>query len=317
MRRKWIVTQLVRLDLRREPVRAQRRLTAVIHQVEHALFIRKAHLGFRRVHVDVDGLRRNRQIERARRKTPDHKHVAVSFLKRGHACFGAHKTRVDKKVLERARAARERRPADQSLKRQALQLIRHRDRLFREFASKHAARRGGQLAAARRLKAHRAVADELKRNLGICQRLLFDDGRHAVSFRKVLFEKFHTRGRIIEYIAHTDCRADGTARVGKLSRFAARDCVPRPGDLVSRACEHLNPAHRRDRRERLAAKAHRGDMPQILLHAHLTRRMAQKRVFNIFTRNAAAVIRHTDIAHAAALDFHCDLCRAGVDGIFD
>ena len=187
IRLKGIILYILCPDLGREPVRAKRRLAAVIDEVEDALFVCEAHLDLRGVHVHVDRLGRDREVQHAGGVSPHHQRVAVALLERGHAGFRAHEAGVDEEILKPARAAREGGPADYPVEREAVRLIADGDRVFGKLPAEHAPHRREHLPVPRRLQAHDAVAQELDGHSGIAERRLFDGGGDAVALRDVLF----------------------------------------------------------------------------------------------------------------------------------
>ena len=73
--------------------------------------------------------------------------------------------------------------------------------------------------------------------------------------------------------------------------------------------------HGGDRRERLAAEAHRPDGLKPLLIVQLGGGVTQEGDARVLRGHAAAVVRHADIGRAAAAKFHRDILRAGVEGV--
>ena len=82
------------------------------------------------------------------------------------------------------------------------------------------------------------------------------------------------------------------------------------------AGEDVHPADGGDGRQGLSPEAQGADLAQILLAAELAGGMAQKGGGQLLRRDAAAVVRHPDKAHAAPLDLHHHGGGPGVDGVF-
>ena len=80
--------------------------------------------------------------------------------------------------------------------------------------------------------------------------------------------------------------------------------------------QHIHPADSGNGRQGFAPEAQRPDFGQILRCPELAGGVAQKGGGQLLRRNAAAVVRHPDQAHAAPLDLHHDGGGSGVDGVF-
>jgi hypothetical protein len=87
------------------------------------------------------------------------------------------------------------------------------------------------------------------------------------------------------------------------------------GRGVGGARRQRQPRHRRDRRQRLAAKAHRRQGVEVVDGAQLRRRVTFERQVRFVGRHPEAVIRHRDATEAAALDLDVDAARAGIERI--
>jgi hypothetical protein len=75
--------------------------------------------------------------------------------------------------------------------------------------------------------------------------------------------------------------------------------------------------HRRDGGQRLAAKAHGGDLLQVLQAADLAGGVAPQRDRKFLARNAGAVVLDRHQPHAAGQQPHRDLGGAGVQRVVD
>src|SRR5262249_61391497 len=72
-----------------------------------------------------------------------------------------------------------------------------------------------------------------------------------------------------------------------------------------------------DRRQRLPAKAERGDAKQIFLAADLTGCMGFECDENVFTRHALAIVRDRDPAASPLIELDDDPPGAGVERVLD
>ena len=74
--------------------------------------------------------------------------------------------------------------------------------------------------------------------------------------------------------------------------------------------------HRRHAGQRLAAKAHAGDLLQIIQRGDLAGGVAHQRQRQIIPGDALAVVAHAQQLDAAAFQLHRDVRRTGVQAVF-
>jgi hypothetical protein len=87
--------------------------------------------------------------------------------------------------------------------------------------------------------------------------------------------------------------------------------------LALGARREREPRHGGDRRERLAAKAQRGDRLEVGRRADLRRRVARDRERQVLAVDAAAVVDDADALDAAAREVDVDARRSGVEAVLD
>ena len=109
----------------------------------------------------------------------------------------------------------------------------------------------------------------------------------------------------------------GCAAGAQLADRAAIDAHAGRAFGVHVARDDFEARHRRDRGQRFAAKAQRGDGAEIVGGGDLAGGMARQRQRELVGGNAAAVVAHARESHAARFDFHLDASRAGVEAVLD
>ena len=150
--------------------------------------------------------------------------------------------------------------------------------------------------------------------MGQCQML--HQSCHGSSLRAVLFHKLQPRGGVVKQVADGDGSALGSAFLLHHAGYAAlqMECRAAAGGLL--AGQNIHPADSGNGSQCLTAKTQRADLAQIGGRAHLAGGMAQKGLRQLRRRDAAAVIRHADKAHATPANLHHHGGGSGVDGVF-
>ena len=290
-----------------------------IHGVINPFFVRESHLGFRRVHIDIDNARRYPKHQHACRIFAGHNQRFIGFLNRGDQCKRAHRSAVDKKELMCAVRACKQRLHDIAFHGNSavfLLLISDRQQIARKVLAEDCIDRRKQLAVTGRDEFGLILADQPERNLRMRKRNLLKDIRRGISLRGILFQKACAHRYIIKQIAHNNGCPLGAAALLKGGLFAAIQRIMRTVFSTLLPRQNLHARYGTDRRERLAAESERENRFEILRGLNLAGRMAQKRRFHLLRRNAAAVVGHAQIKHAAALEFCGNALCTCVNGVF-
>jgi len=159
-----------------------------------------------------------------------------------------------------------------------------------------------------------AVVRELHGDIGACER---DAAKHLVAVRELGglgLQELAPRRSVVIKIGDVD---DG-AMIERRRRHDAVVGIDAPGVRGPggkagdrRACDC------RDRGERLATKAHRADVLEIVEACDLARRMAVERECEFVARDAAAVVGHPDAPHTPLFELYFDRAGAGIDGVLE
>ena len=137
------------------------------------------------------------------------------------------------------------------------------------------------------------------------------------------FQKLAARRGVEKQVADSNRRADWhTSRVrtqhGSADDLDQRSCLLGGcATLAGSARLERQPRHRRDRGQRLAAKAERRNRQQIVRTAQLRGGMAFKRQQRVVPHHAVPVVGDADQLAAARLHIDADARGAGVERVFE
>ena len=193
---------------------------------------------------------------------------------------------------------------------------RHLDHIRGHFLAEHTEYRCDQLSLAVRRKYLLAVADQRERNLRMGERRVLYHTQNIACLGEVLFEELHACRCVVEQVAYHNGRALRTAGLLLCLNIPCFKVQVQTCDRICLTGKQVDTGDRRNRCQRLAAKAQRTDGIQILLGAQLACRMAAERHRRILCRHTAAVIRNTQIGDAAVFDLYRDTGRARIYCIF-
>ena len=264
--------------------------------------------------VDVDGVRRQRQVERAHRIQPDRHAAAADRLQRAGEHRAAHRPSVDEEHLMRPRGLRQLADADHAANARAALRSVDLDHLLRLLAV-HGEQRVAQIAVAKAVVDRGAVVDKAHRHARIADQQPRDRVADQTALVGRLLQKCPAHGDVVEQVAHDKRRAIRAADLLHAQVLPAVDMDPRAGILTPRARRHLDVRDRRDRRKRLAAEAEGPDVVELVRRLQLRRRVVLKRQPHLPRLDAAAIVRHAQIIDSAAADLDGDGRRARVERI--
>ena len=291
----------------------QRRLDRAAHRLVHLARIAEAHLGLGRMHVHVHPLRRDLQEQHIAGLTAAVQHVLVGGAHAVRQQPVAHMAAVDIDVLQVGAGPRGLRQAGAAVHRQRPELQRHLAAVAREGLAEHIAQALLRIARAPLLD-QPALVPDLEADLGSRQRMAAHRLQAVRQLGGVGLQELAPRRRREEQLAHLHRRADGAR--GRLQLAgAAVDALRMRG--VHRAAGDRQLGDRADRRQRLAAEAHRHHLLEIVQRADLAGGMAAQRQRQLGFGDALAVVLDDDRAHAAGDQPHRDAGGAGVQRVVD
>ena len=174
-----------------------------------------------------------------------------------------------------------------------------------------------QLAAAGGLEDQLAVADQAEAAFGVGQRVAGDDLLDVGGLGGRLLQELEAGGHVGEEVLHRDQRAGRSAARLAADLAALGQADQRAGLLVARACEQRHLGDRCDAGQRLAAKAERAEMAQVVGGRQLARGVALESQGRLGRRDAAAVVLDADQPPAALAHLHADIGRARVQAVLD
>ena len=283
------------------------------HRLVDFARIAKAHLDLGRMHVDVDALGRDGDEEQVRRLAAAVQDVVVGGAHRVRDQLVAHVAAVDVDVLQVGTRARRLRRSGSTGDRQAAEVDGDGAAVLGESGAEQVAR--ARFGAPARPARHRlAVVPDREGEVGPHQRVPAHRLDAVGELGRLGLQELAPRRRVEEELAHLDRRADAARRGGEL---AALRIEPHRVRGVVAAAGDRDLGDRGDRRQRLAAKAHRRDAFQVGERGDLAGRVAAQRRRQLGGGNAVAVVLDDDGADAAAGQAHGDAGRAGVDGVVE
>ena len=281
----------------------------------------EAHLGLRRMDIDVDDRGRDFQEQRHQRVAVAGQEIRIGPAQRSEEQAILHRPVIDEEVLHLRIAAVERRQAGISRKTESLALGIDRQRICGELLPHDAAEPpepGIEQVALRgfQLKAGPRPVDEREGNIGSRHGEAGDRIKDLRRFCPVRPQEFEPRRCRIKKIAKLD---PGPRRMGNGDRLADR--TPFHGQSPS-TIGGRGPAGNRqtadgaDRRQRLAPKAEGSDVIEIVV-GKFRGRVTLDRESELVRRHAAAFIDDGDQGFAAILDGDLDPAGARVESVLD
>ena len=162
-----------------------------------------------------------------------------------------------------------------------------------------------------------AGAGQREADLRIRQRQLRDDARNLRRLGAVGFQELPPRRQVVEDVVDLDDGALRRAHFRDRGHGPAVDAKLGSALLAPRARAQHEVRHRRDRRQRLAAKAEGDDRGEILGAPQLAGRVAFDRQPRVLRRHPLAVVVDADLLLAAELGVNRQPARAGVNRVLD
>ena len=332
----------------------QRRPHRIAHKIMQHALLPEPHLGFRRMHIHIHlgcrqlqkqqhhGIHRRRNnisIRLGQRmlnqtvanRPPVHEHenrIAVQFLnfRLRNEAVNAHLARLGRENLfsifasffpPPGRRLRQSHPLQRLPRSHGNQLV---ERFLAEYLIHALAvsryRRRDQHGIGRRM--------QLEMFVGMGQRIVCDQRGNVRQLGRLRLQEFLPRRSIEEKIAHGNRRSLWQPGFFDPRNLPAVYFDHRPRVvlrhillILCRFRPRFQPQarHRRDRRQRLAAKSQRGDAQQVFGVLDLRRRMPFKRQHGVVAHHAAAVVGNLDQLLSAGLDADLDSRRARVQRV--
>ena len=277
----------------------------------------KTHLALGRVHIDIDAVRRQRDKQEHRRVAAFHHHAVVSVADGEVNAAGSDRPPVDEGALIAARRARQ--PGARGETGDLYVVVGMVDRHHggNGFATEQHGRARAQVAAALNGQDSAVVEGQIETYLRVGERQQLHDLLDVRLLRGDTAEELLARRQIEEEVAYLHGRTGSTAGRADVLDDAAGGIDL--GALVGivRARAQLEPGHRGDAGQRLAAKTEGADVADICALANLAGRMrfqAHERVFRV---HAAAVVDDAHQRAAAAVDLDRQAGGAGIESVFD
>ena len=314
---------------------------AVANQIVDQAGLAKTHLGLGRMDVDVDLLRRHLQKEQDDGKGRRRQNIAIGFAHGMHEQAVADEAPIDEGVdrvavelLQLRLGGEAADPHEAGVGRLIVRVPLPRRRLRQARAFKVDLRGEGKQVIQNlfaedlkdtlrrpfdrgRNQQRMGRGVQLKMLAGVSQRVVGDQSRDMRELGGFRFEKFASRGRVVEEIAHGERGSRGRSRIFIAQDLAAGNLDSRAGGILLGAGRHLQAGDRGDRGQSLSTKTQGGDGQKVIARAELGGGMPFKGKQRVITHHAGAVIGQADELSAASLDVDADSGRARVESIFE
>ena len=280
-------------------LRRARQGQRVLHRMAHRLVqlagVAKTHLDLGRMDVHVDAVRRDVDEQQVGRLARAMQHVFEGGARAVGDELVAHEAAVDVDVLLVGARARRIRQADAAFESHAAVGGVQGAARVDEFVAQHVAH---PLVEPRVLpvSGQLAVVPDRKADVGARQRLAAHGLQAVRELGRVGLEELAACRGAEEQLAHFDA---GAHRACRGREFAGARVDALGMRRVDRATGDGHVGDRRDGRQRLAAKAHRRHILQLLERGDLAGGVAPQRQRKLGRGDAGAVVFKHDAAHAA------------------
>src|SRR6267154_2046853 len=243
-------------------------------------------------------------------------HVAVGFAQRVRDQFVAHEAPVHVHELSVTRGPRIGRRADEAVEPYGAAVCFDRTHRLSELRSE---RHFDSLGRTRRREARHdaTVVPQGEVDIRVRQGRAGKRVLAVSEFRGIAFQEFAPRGGVVVKIVDLDRRSKWVR--GRLNRAdAPAFCAERKG--AAGACSPArkrDPCNRSDACERLAAKAQRANLFEIVQGSDLARCVARERHRQILALNAGSVVDDTDLLYAAFDERDADVGGARIEAVLE
>ncbi|PRQ02505.1 hypothetical protein ENSA5_22360 [Enhygromyxa salina] len=313
------VTGVTRIARVGPPPRRVREVLAdeLAHDRVDSLRVREADLGFLRVHVHVDGPPRRLDEQARGRVSPAGQRVTVGLLEHAHEGPLAHDPAPHDHEAGPALAGRRARRPKPALDVDAAALAREAMKGAPAPAALEDRDHPAGLIGGGELEQLAAAVAYAKVDRGVDQRRPGDRVDAVPDLGRLAAQKFAPRGHAREQVRDLDLGPEGHPdRLDRRLLPGAR-AEPMADGQSGEPAADLDPRDRGDRGERLAAKAERVDLDQILGRAQLRGRVAGDRQDQILAMDAVAIVDHPDALAPAGLELDLDPRGPRVDRVLD
>ena len=289
----------------------QRALHGMEDELVDRARIAETHFDFRRMHVHIDAFRRQIEKQHIRRIAVAVQHVFVSGAHGVRQQLVAHEAAIDEEILLVGAAAARGRQAGAAVDGQRPGRFVERQMGRGKGLAQDLGDARGRIAGVPVFD-RAAVMQHRNRHVRPRQRGAANHLEAMAEFGLLALQEFAARGRVEVQLAHFDRRALGAGRRAQHAGLRVDAHGMRRVGGAARD-EHLR--HRRNRRQRLAAKPERADRFEFGERADLAGRVAHQREREFGFGDAAAVVGDRDAFDAAFVEQDAQRLRAGVERV--
>ena len=296
-----------------------------IDKIKDPLAVGKVDLHFARVHIDIDLLGRQFQMQDGKWKAVLHQVGPVALLQGPGQEVGPQHPAVDKAYLKIAAGPADLRPAQEAFQVVFLQIRADGDQAGGNLPAVDAVDQFLQLPVAGGMQLFLAADLVMEGNTGMGQGLVLDQVRDIARLRLGLAQELPADRYVIKEIADDHGRAVRGADLLQFQRdpvlpagLCARQAGgPDPRQAVPGLGDHLHLGDSRDRGQSLAPEAQCRQAVQVAFRPDLAGGVAGKGRRDLLRRDARPVVGDPDQGDAPVPDFDTDGRGARVYGVLD
>ena len=241
-------------------------------------------------------------------------HIVVGAAHRVRHQAVAHVAAVDEQVLQVGARARRVGQADAAMQRQRPHFAGQHAAACRRKPSPSTSRSRCSGGAARHCCNRRPSCHSANSTSGRASAWRRNASVQCASSVASLFRNLRRAG----VLKNSSLTSTVVPRARAARRQLARACMQRKGMVRAvGAAGQRQLRHRRDGRQRLAAKAHRRDLLEVVERGDLAGGMAPERQRQLVGGDAQAIVFDHDRAHAAAAQPHHDAASRGIERVVD
>ena len=288
----------------------------MVNEVKDIIFTGKADLDLRRVNVDVHKIRRHFQKQDSSRKFSLHHGALIGHFHTRHHGAVTDIAAIDVKILHTPAGPAALGLSDEASNPVDALLVIHFHKVTAEFPAQNRVSGTAQLPIAGGDVLQFALTDKFEADFRVAQGYMRHDIGHKGTLAGIFFQELHPGWRVIKQVPYPDggTHTAGTRLHGLL--FPALNMVDGSALRIRRPGQHLHTGHTGNGSQRLAAKAQRMDVGQVIFGPDFTGCVPDESRGDIFRFNAGAIIADLNEANAARFDRDGHLRGTGINGVF-
>jgi hypothetical protein len=158
---------------------------------------------------------------------------------------------------------------------------------------------------------------DVEANLGMNQGNALDGFHTVAELGPGGTQELTTYRQVVEQRANVNLSTGRSSGIGHALNLSAIDLQPSANGGVRLASGQGEARYRRNRRQSLAAKAKRQDIPKVLSSANLAGRMTLNAQQSVFSAHTRAIVDHANQSPPTGAQLYANVRGTGVDRILD